>query len=159
RPTTCSPGTSRSSRLVRPGSNRPPSTRPPSITPMPVNCSSYRSSRASNEHECSTTSPATCPRSPSPRRSRPPAPRPASAPTPPDVPGLLGESDPAGGRADASPRLPGPPPERARARLRKVEQDGGVDVPGAVVLAHRGLYDPGDDDLPARVLVSFHRDA
>jgi hypothetical protein len=77
----------------------------------------------------------------------------------PDFAELFLTIDPASGSADVYPRLPGTPTERARARLRKVEQDGGVDVPGAVVLAHRGLYDAGEDDLPARVLVSFHRDA
>jgi hypothetical protein len=72
---------------------------------------------------------------------------------------LLLTIDPSTGAAEVYPKLPNTPTERAKARLRSVEQAGGVDVPGSVVLAHRGLYEPGDDDLPCRVLLSFHRDA
>lgn len=77
----------------------------------------------------------------------------------PDFDELLLTIDPAAGTAEVFPKLPGTPTERARARLRRIEQSGGVDVPGAIVTAHRGLYEPGDEDLPARVLISFHRDA
>jgi hypothetical protein len=77
----------------------------------------------------------------------------------PDFAELFLTIDPAAGTADVYPKLPDTPTERARARLRRVEQAGGVDVPGSILIAHRRLYEPGDDDLPARVLVSFHRDA
>ncbi len=77
----------------------------------------------------------------------------------PDFEELFLTIDPATGNADVYPKLPGTPTERARARLRRLEQSGGRDVPGAILTAHRGLYDPGDEDLPARVLISFHRDA